>query len=139
MSRITRLLVVFMVLWSGVSHAKGASTGLSVGQLETKCRYYLRQPAKLNLKKMSKRQMVNIAICTSFISAFHAGKIAANILNDTIGPYCLPQNYEKHNRLIKTFVRWAAKHPRQKGRSAAFGIVRSLQSKFGCDERDRIK
>lgn len=109
-----------------------------VGQLDKHCRSYLKLIRRSGKAKLTKNQAVDVVKCTSYIAAFHYGKTIANIENDTFGPYCLPKRLHTTNWLVKNFVRWVAAHPRQTNKVAGIGLLRSLQERYGCDERDRL-
>ena len=109
-----------------------------VGQLDKHCRSFLKLIRKTGKGKLSKSQAVDVVKCSSYIAAFHYGKTVANIENDTLGPYCLPKRLQTTNWMVKNFVRWVAAHPRQKNKVAGIGLLRSLQERYGCDERDRL-
>ncbi len=129
----------FVVLALIVSWQPGQAQSFTVGQLDKHCRSYLKLSTKARPGKLSKGQAVDVVKCTSFIAAFHYGKTGANILNDTFGPYCLPKNKQTTKWLVRNFVRWVAANPRQKNKVAGIGIMKSLQERYGCDERDRVK
>ncbi len=111
----------------------------TVGQLDKHCRSYLKLIQKTSKGKLAKNQAVDVVKCTSYIVAFHYGKTLANMENDTFGPYCLPKRQQTTNWLVRNFVRWVAAHPGQKSKVAGIGIMKSLQERYGCDERDRVK
>ncbi len=137
--RFVIVMLVVAVLISGAQEAHARSTTLSVGLLYKKCSFYLRQPAKLDARKLSKQQVADMAICSAFISGFNFGKTTANIMNETIGPYCLPRGLERGDRLVRIFVSWASRHPHMRRKAAAVGIVQAMRERYGCDERDKVK
>lgn len=136
----TVIIALFLLLTGmGSSNALADSGALTVGSLHKKCSLFLRYAVKLDAKKRSKRQLVDMVTCSAFVSGFNFGKVTTNLLNDTNGPYCPPKNYEKGDRLIRIFVNWAVRHPRMRRQPAAIGILRSMQELYGCDEQHRIK
>ena len=113
------------------------SQTFKVGQLAKHCRSYLKLIKKSNKGRLTKNHAVDVVKCTSYIAAFHYGKTLTNIENDTFGPYCLPKRQQTTNWFVRNFVRWAAAHPHQKNKVAGIGVMKSLQERYGCDERDR--
>ena len=135
---LSRLFVVLIFVFAVIgNNAIAGSRTLSVGSLHSKCRFYLKQPLKLDARQLSKQNVADMAICSAFIAGFKFGKVSANVMNETTGPYCLPKGYERGDRLIRNFVRWAVRNPRHEKRAAGYGIMRSLQEHYACDERDR--
>ena len=125
-----------------IAQKQGATAQIfTTGQLDKHCRSYLKliKSKGKGKGKLTKKQAVDIVKCISFVAAFHYGKTATNILNDTLGPYCLPTRQQTTSWLVKNFVRWVSTHPRQKNKVAGIGIMKSLQEHYGCDERDRVK
>ena len=129
-------IVILMLMMQPVR----AAAAFSVGHLDKHCRSYLKLIKRTNNRAFTKKQTVDIVKCNVFIAGFHFGKISTNVLNDTKGPYCLPNAGKvTTNWIIRRFVNWAKRHPRDRGRAAGYGIMRSLQEGYGCDERDRVK
>ncbi len=117
-----------------------AAPSFSIGQLHKHCVSYLKLQKKRQKRPLTKAQAVDIVKCNVFIAGFHFGKTATNTLNDTLGPYCLPHGEKTTTDwLIRNFVRWSDRHPRQRNEVAGLGIVRSLLERYACDERDRVK
>lgn len=123
----------------GLQPQKAEAQTFTIGQLDKHCRSYLKVIKRRSKGRLTKNQAVDVVKCTSFIAAFHYGKTSANILNETLGPYCLPQKLQTTDWLVKNFVRWVKRHGNQKHRVAGIGIIRSLRERYGCDEKDRIK
>lgn len=135
------LIIALFLLWSGSAsgNTQKHTAALTVGTLHQKCRVFLRYVKNLDVKKRSKRQLVDMVTCSAFVTGFNFGKVTTNILNNTNGPYCPPHGYENGDRLIRIFVNWAKRHPRMRRKPAAIGLLRSMQELYGCDEQDFIK
>ena len=140
MSKLALGFVLFLTLMIPSKPGRAAGASFTVGHLHKHCRAYLKLIKRTSKKPLTKKQTVDIVKCNVFIAGFHFGKISTNMLNDTKGPYCLP-NGDKvtSNWIIRRFVNWARRYPRYKAKAAGVGVMRSLQEQYGCDERDRVK
>ncbi len=123
-----------------VGRGEVSAISFSVGQLDRHCRSYLKLIRPGRKGRLTTAQAVDIVKCNSFIAGFHMGKVATNTLNDTFGPYCLPHGEKTTtNWLIRTFVRWVARHPAQKNRAAAVGVMRALREGYACEGHHKRK
>lgn len=139
LSRTVIIALFLLLMGLGNGNALADSGVLTVGSLHKKCRLFLRYAKKLDAPKRSKRQLVDMVTCSAFVTGFNFGKVTTNILNETHGPYCPPNGYDRGDKLIRIFVNWAAKHPRMRRKPAASGILRAMQELYRCDEQDFIK
>ncbi len=120
--------------------ASAQATSFSVKQLDRHCRSYLKIDKKRSKKHLTRQQVIDVVKCSSFVAGIHLGKIATNTSNDTTGPYCLPNGGKVTTIwVIRVFLDWARRHPRERASPAAAGIMLALIEKYACDERDRVK
>ncbi|MCF6198800.1 MAG: hypothetical protein L3J67_05290 [Hyphomicrobiaceae bacterium] len=117
-----------------------AAASFTVGELSQHCRSFLKLQKRKSSKRLTRQQVIDVVKCSSFVAGIHFGKIATNVRNDTHGPYCLPNGGKVTTKwIVKVFIDWSRRHPREKASPAAVGIMKSLMERYGCDERDRVK
>jgi len=116
------------------------AASFSVGQLSQHCRSFLKLQKRRSSKRLTRQQVIDVVKCSSFVAGVHFGKIATNVRNDTHGPYCLPNGGKVTTRwVVRVFVDWSRRHPREKRSAAAAGVMLALMERYACDERDRVK
>ena len=126
------LALLLLAVWGGASDL-AAKEALTVKSLRDRCRIYLKLPRNPDPRKLTKRQIIAAAQCSAYVIGFHHGKMAANALTETTGPYCLPAGATE-DQLIATFVRWAGRNRWAEKKPAGFGLLKALIEVAGCGD-----
>jgi hypothetical protein len=105
---------------------------VTVQTLQKAClNWIVGEKAERESGKKNPKTLFNGMTCRSYVRGVHDTKLALDVLDKQVGPYCFPGK-PQIGKIVADFVRWASDNPKHKDVRAATGVMAAFRALYPC-------